>query len=103
MWPKILATLLQGYNQLERVDKVAWDLMRDHAELHLQSLEPWVQLLLDLMVFREQALRLILDLSSTVITLLIPKKMLLQTYNLLHAMSRNKRDCDFFYYRMVQE
>jgi len=30
-----------------------------------------VQLLLDLMVFREQALRLILDLSSTVITLLV--------------------------------
>lgn len=29
------------------------------------------QLLLDLMVFREQALRLILDLSSTVITLLV--------------------------------
>lgn len=30
-----------------------------------------VQLLLDLMAFREQALRLILDLSSTVITLLV--------------------------------
>lgn len=29
------------------------------------------QLLLDLMAFREQALRLILDLSSTVITLLV--------------------------------
>lgn len=29
------------------------------------------QLLFDLMVFREQALRLILDLSSTVITLLV--------------------------------
>ncbi|XP_058730657.1 protein NAP1 isoform X2 [Vicia villosa] len=114
--------------QLERIDKMAWDSMQDHAELHLQSLEPWVQLLLDLMVFREQALRLILDLSSTVITLLphqnslilhafmdlfcsfvrvnlfsekMPRKMLLQTYNLLHAMSRNERDCDF-YHRLVQ-
>ncbi|KAG6746335.1 hypothetical protein POTOM_050875 [Populus tomentosa] len=81
-------------------------------------------LLLDLMAFREQALRLILDLSSTVITLLphqnslilhafmdlfcsfvrvnlfsekIPRKMMLQMYNLLHAMSRNDSDCDFYH------
>ncbi|GAV74406.1 Nckap1 domain-containing protein [Cephalotus follicularis] len=114
--------------QLERVDKVALDALHDSAEVHLQSLEPWVQLLLDLMAFREQALRLILDLSSTVITLLphqnslilhafmdlfcsfvrvslfsekIPRKMMLQMYNLLHAMSRNDRDCDF-YHRLVQ-
>uniref|UniRef100_A0A5B7B7V9 Protein NAP1 n=1 Tax=Davidia involucrata TaxID=16924 RepID=A0A5B7B7V9_DAVIN len=114
--------------QLERVDKVALDALNDHAEVHLQSLEPWVQLLLDLMAFREQALRLILDLSSTVITLLphqnslilhafmdlfcsfvrvnlfsekIPRKMMLQMYNLLHAMLRNDRDCDF-YHRLVQ-
>lgn len=56
--------------QLERVDKAALDSLSGNAEVHLQSLEPWVQLLLDLMAFREQALRLILDLSSTVITLL---------------------------------
>ncbi|RYR14154.1 hypothetical protein Ahy_B04g070771 isoform C [Arachis hypogaea] len=112
--------------QLERIDKIAWDSMQDHAELHLQSLEPWVQLLLDLMVFREQALRLILDLSSTVITLLPHQNSLIlhafmdlfcsfvrvnlfsekagvsfQTYNMLHAMSRNERDCDF-YHRLVQ-
>ncbi|KAK9267322.1 hypothetical protein L1049_009746 [Liquidambar formosana] len=114
--------------QLERVDKVALDALHDSAEVHLQSLEPWVQLLLDLMAFREQALRLILDLSSTVITLLphqnslilhafmdlfcsfvrvnlfsekIPRKMMLQIYNLLHAMIRNDRDCDF-YHRLVQ-
>ena len=37
------------------------------------------QLLLDLMAFREQALRLILDLSSTVITLLVSFKPLLFT------------------------
>ncbi|PKI70133.1 hypothetical protein CRG98_009465, partial [Punica granatum] len=29
--------------QLERVDKVAWDALHDSAELHLQSLEPWIQ------------------------------------------------------------
>ncbi|EXC24779.1 hypothetical protein L484_018493 [Morus notabilis] len=114
--------------QLERVDKVALDALHDNAELHLQSLEPWIQLLLDLMAFREQALRLILDLSSTVITLLphqnslilhvfmdlfcsfvrvnlfsekMPRKMMLQTYNLLHAMARDERDCDF-YHRLVQ-
>lgn len=114
--------------QLERVDKVALDALHDNAELHLQSLEPWIQLVLDLMAFREQALRLILDLSSTVITLLphqnslilhafmdlfcsfvrvnlfsekMPRKMMLQTYNLLHAMARDERDCDF-YHRLVQ-
>ncbi|KAM7505667.1 hypothetical protein LguiB_004571 [Lonicera macranthoides] len=114
--------------QVERVDKVALDSLNDHAEVHLQSLEPWVQLLLDLMAFREQALRLILDLSSTVITLLphqnslilhgfmdlfcsfvrvnlfaekLPRKMMLQLYNLLHAMLRNDRDCDF-YHRLLQ-
>ncbi|XP_057969886.1 protein NAP1 [Malania oleifera] len=114
--------------QLERVDKVALDALHDNGELYLQSLEPWVQMLLDLMAFREQALRLILDLSSTVITLLphqnslilhafmdlfcsfvrvnlfsekIPRKMMLQIYNLLHAMLRNDRDCDF-YHRLVQ-
>ncbi|KAG4162744.1 hypothetical protein ERO13_D01G132500v2 [Gossypium hirsutum] len=114
--------------QLERVDKAALDSLSGNAEVHLQSLEPWVQLLLDLMAFREQALRLILDLSSTVITLLphqnslilhafmdlfcsfvrvnlfsekLPRKMMLQVYNLLHAMSRNDRDCDF-YHRLIQ-
>ncbi|KAL2473933.1 Protein NAP1 [Forsythia ovata] len=114
--------------QLERVDKFALDSMTDSAEVHLQSLEPWIQLLLDLMAFREQALRLILDLSSTVITLLphqnslilhafmdlfcsfvrvnlfsekVPRKMMLQAYNLLHAMARNDRDCDF-YHRLIQ-
>ncbi|WZY92367.1 hypothetical protein YC2023_064696 [Brassica napus] len=115
-------------SQLERIDKFSLDSLQDGAELHLQSLEPWIQLLLDLMAFREQALRLILDLSSTVITLLphqnslilhafmdlfcafvrvnlfaekIPRKMLLQVYNLLHSLSRNDRDCDF-YHRLVQ-
>lgn len=114
--------------QLERVDKPSLDALHDSAEVHLQSLEPWVQLLLDLMAFREQALRLILDLSSTVITLLphqnslilhafmdlfcsfvrvnlfsekMPRKMMLQMYNLLHAMSRNDRDFDY-YHRLVQ-
>ncbi|KAG6395884.1 hypothetical protein SASPL_142017 [Salvia splendens] len=87
--------------QLERVDKLALDAMNDSAEVHLQSMEPWIQLLLDLMAFREQSLRLILDLSSTVITLLIPRKMMLQTYNLLYSMARNDRDCDF-YHRLIQ-
>lgn len=114
--------------QLERVDKLSLDAMHENAEFHLQSLEPWVQVLLDLMAFCEQALRLILDLSSTVITLLphqnslilhafmdlfcsfvrvnlfaekLPRKMMLQIYNLLHAMLRNDRDCDF-YHRLVQ-
>ncbi|XP_073299631.1 protein NAP1 isoform X1 [Primulina huaijiensis] len=114
--------------QLERVDKFTLDAMCDSAELHLQSLEPWIQLLLDLLAFREQALRLILDLSSTVITLLphqnslilhafmdlfcsfvrvnlfsekVPRKMILQMYNLLYSMARNDRDCDF-YHRLTQ-
>ncbi|PWA39901.1 Nck-associated protein 1 [Artemisia annua] len=29
--------------QLERVDKVALDALNDQAEVHLQSLEPWIQ------------------------------------------------------------
>ncbi|KAJ4982250.1 hypothetical protein NE237_033087 [Protea cynaroides] len=114
--------------QVERVDKMALDALHDNAEVHLQNLEPWVLLLLDLMAFREQALRLILDLSSTVITLLphqnslilhafmdlfcsfvrvnlfsekIPRKMMVQMYNLLHAMLRNGWDSEF-YHRLVQ-
>lgn len=114
--------------QLERVDKLALDALNESAEDYLQNLEAWIVLLLDLMAFREQALRLILDLSSTVITLLphqnslilhafmdlfcsfvrvnlfsdkIPRKMILQVYNLLHAMSRGGRDCEF-YHRLVQ-
>ncbi|XP_022845896.1 protein NAP1-like [Olea europaea var. sylvestris] len=132
--PKICILLVKKFPehhsklQLERVDKFALDAMVDSAEVHIQSLEPWIQLLLDLMAFREQALRLILDLSSTVITLLphqnslilhafmdlfcsfvrvnlfsekVPRKMMLQTYNMLHAMARNDRDCDF-YHRLIQ-
>uniref|UniRef100_A0A1D1YCP6 Protein NAP1 n=1 Tax=Anthurium amnicola TaxID=1678845 RepID=A0A1D1YCP6_9ARAE len=114
--------------QLERVDKLALDALSENAEVYLQNLEPWVMFLLDLMAFREQALRLILDLSSTVITLLphqnslilhafmdlfcsfirvnlysdkIPRKMFLQMYNLLHSMSRSGRDFEF-YHRLVQ-
>ncbi|KAF5197127.1 Nap1 [Thalictrum thalictroides] len=114
--------------QLERIDKIALDALHDNAEVYFQSLEPWLMLLHDLMSFREQALRLILDLSSTVITLLphqnslilhafmdlfcsfvrvnlfsekLPRKMMLQLYNLLHAMLRNGRDCEF-YHRLVQ-
>ncbi|XP_068656377.1 probable protein NAP1 [Aristolochia californica] len=114
--------------QLERVDKFALDALHENAEGYLQSIETWVTLLIDLMAFREQALRLILDLSSTVITLLphqnslilhafmdlfcsfvrvnlfsekIPRKMLLQMYNLLHILSRNGRDCES-YHRLVQ-
>nr|CAD1842375.1 unnamed protein product [Ananas comosus var. bracteatus] len=114
--------------QLERVDKLALDGLNENAEGYFQNLEPWVMLLLDLMAFREQALRLILDLSSTVITLLphqnslilhafmdlfcsfvrvnlfsdkIPRKMILQLYNLLHYMLKGGRDCEF-YHRLVQ-
>ncbi|XP_073011838.1 probable protein NAP1 [Typha latifolia] len=114
--------------QLERVDKVALDALNENAEAYLQILEPWIMLLLDLMAFREQALRLILDLSSTVITLLphqnslilhafmdlfcsfvrvnlfsdkIPRKMMLQVYNILHSMLKSGRDCEF-YHRLVQ-
>ncbi|CAA6671860.1 unnamed protein product [Spirodela intermedia] len=114
--------------QLERVDKLAFDFLSENAEVYLQNLEPWIMFLLDLMAFREQALRLILDLSSTVITLLphqnslilhafmdlfcsfvrvnlfsikIPRKMFIQVYNLLHSMSRSGRDFEF-YHRLVQ-
>uniref|UniRef100_A0A7N0UFV9 Protein NAP1 n=1 Tax=Kalanchoe fedtschenkoi TaxID=63787 RepID=A0A7N0UFV9_KALFE len=114
--------------QLDKVDKVGLDSMQNNAQLHLQTLQPGAQLLLDLMEFREQALRLILDISSTVITLLphqnslilhafmdlfcsfvrvnlcaekIPRKMILQVYNLLHATTQSERDCDF-YHRLVQ-
>lgn len=114
--------------QLDRVDKFGFDDLHENVGRYLQSLEPWVKLLLDLMAFRDQVLKLILDLSSTVITLLphqnslilhafmdlfcsfvrvnllsekIPRKMIVQMYNLLHAISRNGRDCEF-YHRLVQ-
>jgi hypothetical protein len=35
---------LKKYGWIQ-IDKIAWDSMQDHAELHLQSLEPWVQVL----------------------------------------------------------
>ncbi|KAL4201241.1 hypothetical protein AMTRI_Chr02g257710 [Amborella trichopoda] len=114
--------------QLERVDKIGMDALHENVESYMESLEPLVTLLLDLMVFREQALRLILDLSSTVITLLphqnslilhafmdlfcsfvrvnlfsekMPRKMILQTYNLLHSMLKSGRDYEY-YHRLVQ-
>ncbi|XP_065025885.1 probable protein NAP1 isoform X2 [Musa acuminata AAA Group] len=114
--------------QLERVDKLAMDTLTENAQDYFQKLEPWVMLLLDLMAFREQALRVILDLSSTVITLLphqnslilhafmdlfcsfvrvnlfsdkIPRKMMLQLYNMLHTILKGGRDCEF-YHRLVQ-
>ncbi|XP_020589634.1 probable protein NAP1 isoform X1 [Phalaenopsis equestris] len=114
--------------QLDRVDKIGLDHLNDNAEVYIQNLEPWITLLLDLMAFREQALRLILNLSSTVITLLphqnslilhafmdlfcsfvrvnlfsdkIPRKMILQVYDLLYTITRGGRDCEF-YHRLVQ-
>ncbi|XP_031487983.1 protein NAP1 [Nymphaea colorata] len=114
--------------QLEKVDKVALETLQETSGSYLQNLEPWIELLVDLMAFREQALRIILDLSSTVITLLphqnslilhafmdlfcafvranlssskIPWKMILQVYNLLHLLTKGGRDCEF-YHRLVQ-
>uniref|UniRef100_A0A0D9XAF6 CYRIA/CYRIB Rac1 binding domain-containing protein n=1 Tax=Leersia perrieri TaxID=77586 RepID=A0A0D9XAF6_9ORYZ len=114
--------------QLEKVDKFALDALNENAEGYMQNLEQWIMLLLDLLEFREQALRLILDLSSTVITLLphqnslilhafmdlfcsfvrvnlfsdkIPRKMIVQVYNILHIMLKGGRDCEF-YHRLVQ-
>lgn len=36
-------------------------------------------------------------LHAQILALQIPRKMMLQTYNLLHAMARNDRDCDFYH------
>eukprot|EP00249_Psilotum_nudum_P015741 c25499_g1_i2 orf=223-4398(+) len=114
--------------QLEKVDKGGLDHLHDNAETQFTAMEPWFTVLLDLMRFREQALRTILDLSSTVITLLphhnplvlhafmnlfcafvrvhilsdkIPRKMLLQVCNLTHIMLRSGQDHDS-YHRLVQ-
>ncbi|BAF24320.2 Os08g0544500, partial [Oryza sativa Japonica Group] len=133
-FPKICITLSKKFPehpnklQLEKVDKFALDALNENAEGYMQNLEQWITLLLDLLEFREQALRLILDLSSTVITLLphqnslilhafmdlfcsfvrvnlfsdkIPRKMILQVYNILHIMLKGGRDCEF-YHRLVQ-
>ncbi|KAK7306116.1 hypothetical protein VNO77_44036 [Canavalia gladiata] len=32
------------------IDKIVWDSMQDHAELHLQGLKPWIHLLFDLSI-----------------------------------------------------
>eukprot|EP00252_Welwitschia_mirabilis_P021329 TRINITY_DN5452_c0_g1_i3.p1 TRINITY_DN5452_c0_g1~~TRINITY_DN5452_c0_g1_i3.p1 ORF type:complete len:1244 (-),score=247.08 TRINITY_DN5452_c0_g1_i3:983-4714(-) len=117
-----------GKLQLEKVDKIGLDALLENADTYLENLEPWLMLLLDLMTFREQSLRLILDLSSTVITLLphqnslilnafmdlfcafvrvnlfsskVPRKMIVQIYNLLHTILRSGRDYEF-YHRLVQ-
>eukprot|EP00250_Pteridium_aquilinum_P014737 c22167_g1_i1 orf=670-4797(-) len=117
-----------GKLQLEKVDKLAFDQLQDSAETFLTSMEPWLMVVLDLMKFREQAVKVILELCSTVITLLpnqnplilhalmnlfcsfvrvhllsgkVPRKMLLQTYNLTHEFLNNGRDYEF-YHRLVQ-
>ncbi|GJN12494.1 hypothetical protein PR202_ga30776 [Eleusine coracana subsp. coracana] len=125
-FPKICVALSKKFPehpnklQLERVDKFALDALNENAEGYMHNLEQWIMLLLDLLAFREQALRLILDLSSTVITLLLliippftkvifflnfclqmPRKMILQVYNILHIMLKGGRDCEF-YHRLVQ-
>uniref|UniRef100_A0A453RQ37 Protein NAP1 n=2 Tax=Aegilops tauschii subsp. strangulata TaxID=200361 RepID=A0A453RQ37_AEGTS len=133
-FPKICITLSKKFPehpnklQLEKVDKFALEALNENAEGYMQNLEQWIMLLLDLLEFREQVLRLILDLSSTVITLLphqnslilhafmdlicsfvrvnlfsdkIPRKMILQVYNILHVMLKGGRDCEF-YHRLVQ-
>uniref|UniRef100_A0A3B6TJ70 Nck-associated protein 1 n=1 Tax=Triticum aestivum TaxID=4565 RepID=A0A3B6TJ70_WHEAT len=133
-FPKICITLSKKFPehpnklQLEKVDKFALEALKENAEGYMQNLEQWIMLLLDLLEFREQVLRLILDLSSTVITLLphqnslilhafmdlicsfvrvnlfsdkIPRKMILQVYNILHVMLKGGRDCEF-YHRLVQ-
>jgi NCK-associated protein 1 len=80
-FPKICTTLSKKFPehpnklQLERVDKFALDALNENAEGYMQNLEQWIMLLLDLLEFREQVLRLILDLSSTVITLLVSKQL----------------------------
>ncbi|KAL5232560.1 hypothetical protein ABZP36_031336 [Zizania latifolia] len=133
-FPKFCITLSKKFPehpnklQLEKVDKFALDALNENSEGYMQNLEQWIMLLLDLLEFREQALRLILDLSSTVITLLphqnslilhafidlfcsfvrvnlfsdkLPRKMILQVYNILHIMLKGGRDCEF-YHRLVQ-
>ncbi|KAM0900486.1 hypothetical protein ACQ4PT_020617 [Festuca glaucescens] len=133
-FPKICTTMSKKFPehpnklQLEKVDKFALDALNENAEGYMRNLEQWIMLLLDLLEFREQVLRIILDLSSTVITLLphqnslilhafmdlicsfvrvnlfsdkIPRKMILQVYNILHIMLKGGRDCEF-YHRLVQ-
>lgn len=56
--------------QLDKVDKGGCDMLHEHSGRYVASLEPWIMVLEDLMTFREQSLRVILDLSSTVVTLL---------------------------------
>ncbi|KAH7432487.1 hypothetical protein KP509_07G024700 [Ceratopteris richardii] len=117
-----------GKLQLEKVDKTAIDQLSDNAESYLLSMEPWLMVLLELMKFREQAVKVILELCSTIITLLpnhnplilhafmnlfcsfvrvhllsakVPREMLLQTYNLTHTILKNGRDYEF-YHRLVQ-
>lgn len=45
------------WERLMQVDKIALDALNDSAEVHLQSLEPWVQVLnlLDALIFILQA------------------------------------------------
>ncbi|KAG6747368.1 hypothetical protein POTOM_049771 [Populus tomentosa] len=139
MMEKSMVTVTKSGSKVFQLHAVAWDgqgmgvidIQRQKGDLFFLWLPGKMlahfstsALLLDLMAFREQALRLILDLSSTVITLLphqnslilhafmdlfcsfvrvnlfsekIPRKMMLQMYNLLHAMSRNDSDCDFYH------
>ncbi|CAN1810290.1 Protein NAP1 [Linum perenne] len=92
--------------QLERVDKSALDSLNDSAEVHLQSLDPWIQHSILQPHQNSLILHAFMDLFCSFVRVnlfseKIPRKMMLQVYNLLHAISRNDRDCDF-YHRLVQ-
>jgi len=56
--------------QLEKVDKAGVDMLHENSGRYVATLEPWILVIEDLMTFREQVLRVIMDLGSTVVTLL---------------------------------
>jgi NCK-associated protein 1 len=46
-------------------------MLYENSGRYVATLEPWILVIEDLMTFREQVLRVIMDLGSTVVTLLV--------------------------------
>ncbi|KAM3190126.1 hypothetical protein ACQJBY_068371 [Aegilops geniculata] len=92
----------QSYGtMLFQVDKFALDALNENAEGYMQNLEQWIMPHQNSLI-----LHAFMDLICSFVRVnlfsdKIPRKMILQVYNILHVMLKGGRDCEF-YHRLVQ-
>ncbi|KAL9251965.1 putative protein NAP1 [Drosera capensis] len=113
---------------IARIDAPAFESLSDGTEMYAQNLEPWVELMVELMTWRERAVRVLLEMSGTVLGLSpgengvvlgvfmdlfvgfvrvgmmsgrLPRKMIVQVYNVVYGVMRDGRDFEE-YGRLVE-